>query len=215
VKLLPQPLVVRIESEPPPPTPPEPPAPSPWGEVTKYLRDTARWIVGGIIATAGAVIAGSSLTHLGQLDPGEDLGRLTVAALGAAAGFAAIGVLFAVSLRIFDVTTTDLDRLAGAQAGTDAARLKAMIDAEFGLPKCGDGSLAAALETGDSEELLRHVEAMAPYLHVRDKFRTMTRHLAWTVPLAALGFGTFAWAANPPERPSPKPRPPAVVLNWP
>jgi hypothetical protein len=183
--------------------------------VTKHLRETARWITGGIIATSGAVIAGSSLTHIGALDPQEDLGRLAVAALGAAVGFAAIGFLFAAALRIFDVPATSLTRLAQAAPGTEWARLKAQIEAEFSLPALGPGSLAATLADGSDEELLQHIRAMTPYLHVRAKFKAMTGHLCWTVPLAALGFGTFAWAANPPERPAAGARPPALVVNWP
>lgn len=195
---LPQPLRVTIES----PQPDESGLRATAREANKHLRDTARWIVGGIVATAGAVMAGSSLTNLGTLDPVDDRGRLVIAIAGGALGFLSLGFLMAKALGVFQVRSTDLERLAQAGAKTEWGRLRKEVETEFGLPQEGPGSLAERLQR-DEDDLLTDIEAALPYLYVRLKFDDLVWWLPITVATAAIGFGVFAWAANPPEKKAP------------
>ena len=203
---LPQPLVVRLET-----APAEQAAPVPsTGEVTKYLRETAKWIVGGVIGTAGAVLAGSSLTNLGALDPAEDGRRLALAVGGALVGFAAIGRLMSRALDVLYVPSVSLSRLLAAPAPSEWGRLRSVVESEFGLQKKGRGSLKVLLETPDDDPVPT-IAAMLPYFYVRLKFAALIRSLPWTVLGAMIGFGLFAWAANPPEKPKPAGTPSAAA----
>ena len=59
-------------------------------EIASLLRDTAKWLTGGIIVTVGAVIAGTSLSSFGGLEFGA---RLLIASLAAICGLASLGYL--------------------------------------------------------------------------------------------------------------------------
>jgi hypothetical protein len=209
---LPQPFVVRLESAPATTRPPEPA----WGEVTKHLRETAKWIVGGVIATAGGVIAGSSITRIGSLDPREDMLRLILVAAGAGVGFVAIGILFRKALDVFRVPAASLLEISRAEPKSEWGPLHQALEAQFDLAgKAGGLRQMVADDRAEDEDLLTAMQAMAPYLHVRAKFDAMTNALPGAVLAAAIGFGLFAWAANPPERKTPPARAPALLVNWP
>jgi hypothetical protein len=189
-------LLVKLEA----PAPDESALRATSREANKHLRETTKWIVGGILATAGAVMAGSSLTNLGSLDPWDDTGRLILAVGALAFGFFGIGLLLAKALGVFQVRSIDLERLKTATKG-DWRDLKAEVEQEFVLDASGANSLAG-LKDG---EQLAEIEAVLPYLYIRMKFDRLVWWLPWTVLMAAIGFGTFAWAANPPQDPAPAP----------
>jgi hypothetical protein len=57
-----------------------------------------------------------------------------------------------------------------------------------------------------SPELLTEIEQIVPFLYVKQQFSKLT---TWMWPCAVgaiLGFGLFAWAANPPDKPKPEAR---------
>ncbi|HET9638806.1 MAG TPA: hypothetical protein VFP12_06335 [Allosphingosinicella sp.] len=192
----------------------EPKGGSTAGEATKYLRETAKWIVGGVVATAGAVLAGSSLTNLGSLDPREDCGRLGLAVAGAALGFLSIGWLMAKALDVFKISSVSLERLEKAGQGSEWEWLRKEVESEFGLSAKGEESLTELLKS-PRDPPVPSIRAAVPYFYVRSKFETLVWWLPWTVTGAAAGFGLFAWAANPPEPAKPVVKPPAIVVNWP
>jgi hypothetical protein len=204
---LPQPFVVKMEAAAAATGAPH----ANWSDVAAYLRDTAKWILGGVVGTAGAVIAGTSLSNIGSLDPVDDLGRLSVTAAGAVVGFAAIGFLFSKALDVFDVPAVDLPTVADARKGSEWTSLLNEINRQFPQLSAKDGkSLKALIEDRSDEALVERIAAMLSYLHVRSRFRTMTFWLFVLTPVAAIGFSVFAWGANPPERSSP-PAPPPVA----
>src|SRR6516164_1470760 len=78
------------------------------------LRDTAKWIIGGVALASGGVIAGSSLTSLGSL--GLEW-RLLGAFFGAGTGFLALTILLSLAIdllapRTYSVNTIVLWREA-------------------------------------------------------------------------------------------------------
>ena len=48
---------------------------------------------------------------------------------------------------------------------------------------------------------LPRLYASAPFCVVRIRFNALLKRMMICVPLAILGFGVFAWAANPPDKP--------------
>jgi hypothetical protein len=199
--------------------PEEPPArSSPYSAAADKLRDTAKWLFTGIVATAGAVLAGTSLTSMGSLDPGW---RLGLAVAGLAVGILGLGLLAGAAMKVLTVNLGTPRMIAeDAEFGETRAELDAMFRNSWPKSATGYKSLvdrvskefAADPETRDEAFLsagsgmLREMTAVAGFLVVRGQFRRMLRNMWWQVLLIALGLGLFAWAANPPalakERPA-------------
>jgi hypothetical protein len=183
------------------------------------LRDTAKWLVGGVAATAAGVFAGGSLTSLGALDPTADVLRLGLAGLGLVLGFAglawvlfaAIGVLMVESRTIRDIASASRD------VDSDLVWLRGQLEGRYKKDfPTGVGDLATYVErvdaavatmpqTQDTQLLLARATRDFPSMGedgafqlVRYRFTRLVRALAWGVPPAAIGFAIFAWAANPP-----------------
>jgi len=195
------------------------------------LRETAKWLVGGVVVTAAGVFTGSSLTNLGSLDPAADAPRLAAAIAGAAIGFAALAAIVTRALAVLTLESVTLRMLAEAERSTAAAdaerrRVAKMIARKyrhsFPVPGNSLAELVAAVDRLPEDDPGRAAaEAFnalvlpdAGFLHVRARFRKLTDILIPATFFAALGFGLFAWAANPPER-SPPQRPPLLVVNQP
>ena len=66
------------------------------------LRDTAKWLVGGVVTTAAGVFAGSSLTSLGSLDLNADRDRLVAAGIGLLVGFSGLAIILALAIRVLE-----------------------------------------------------------------------------------------------------------------
>ena len=191
---------------------------SPYASATDKLRETTKWLFTGIVATAGAVFAGSSLTELGTLDPGW---RLTLAGAGLLLGFAGLAWLARAAVAVLTVhlgtprmiaekdefagVRTDLDAMfAGSwmYPATDFASQVSLVGAEF--DKSAEQRDDVWLERGAA--LIGEATNTASFLIVRRQFLRLVRHMWWQTMLMIAGFGLFAWAANPPEKPpSPKP----------
>jgi len=93
------------------------------------LRDTAKWIVGGVAVAAGGVIAGSALTSLGSLglEP-----RLLVAFCAAVLGFAALASLLWIAIDVLAPRTYEIHALLRGE--TIATRDLAPILSRFRRP---------------------------------------------------------------------------------
>ncbi len=95
---------------------------------TQSLRDTAKWMVGGVAATAVGVFAGSSLTSLGTLDPTTDRGRLLLAIAALVVGFIGLAAIFEKAIRVLTVETMTFRQVAApAVAGSERAALQATL----------------------------------------------------------------------------------------
>ncbi len=82
------------------------------------LRETAKWLVGGVTATAVGIFAGSSLTNLGSLDFTEDAQRLSIVILGLILGFSGLAAILAAAIRVLTVEGFSFRALAEAQHGS-------------------------------------------------------------------------------------------------
>ncbi|MEM6907807.1 MAG: hypothetical protein AAF494_03930 [Pseudomonadota bacterium] len=71
---------------------------------SQSLRDTAKWIVGGLIGAAALIFTGSSLSKFGLLAATPDPWRLIAAVAGAIVGFVGIALLMR---KAFNVLTHD------------------------------------------------------------------------------------------------------------
>ncbi len=185
------------------------------------LRDTAKWLVAGVVATAASVFVGSSLTAFGSLAPGSL--RFGLAVGGLALGFAgiaaimraAIMVLTRASLTVHDIATSkdpELSRLHDELSKRYADRLT------NGSATLKDhveriGNIARRQTRSDAENALiargrednAVISADASFLFVRHRFDGLVDTLTLATPLAVAGFGLFAWAANPAAPPAPAP----------
>ncbi len=183
------------------------------------LRDTAKWIIGGVALASGGVIAGSSLTGLGSL--GLDW-RLLVAVGGAAVGFTALAILLSLAIEVITPRTYDLHAIV-IRGETISARdldiilVKVQASMPAGLPSiremvCLDVKLSEKAVSANSEVTdalydkrvnlniyLRNATSSIRFEHSRMMFDALTKRLFMTAPVIALSFGVFAWAANPPK----------------
>jgi len=190
---------------------------APLSVAAESLRETTKWFVGGVVITAAAVFAGSSLTALGTLDIDHDRNRLLLALAGAIVGFVALGWITHEAIGVLTLESFTLRILANAShqedprlhevaegawnkfrhcAPIEAGSLKDYIDAVDALP-AGHPSL----------DEVRAFSALimpdAAFTYVRGRFKELTSILIPATALAVIGFGLFAWAANPPTKSPP------------
>ncbi|WP_315803207.1 hypothetical protein [Bradyrhizobium sp. SZCCHNS3002] len=174
------------------------------------LRDTAKWIIGGIAVAAAGVIAGTSLSSLGTLGFGW---QLLVAISAAMAGFIALGCLFASSLKVIvppNLTLEDfadgkelphrwkmqiersaaplLERLSitGLQGFRDYVRADTNSD---GSPRSPDQKRAVVA-------LRKLVQSTANLELQRLLFRQLTLETFWITPIVGLAFAAFAFVTS-------------------
>ena len=198
---VPQPFVVSIR--PAPARRQAGPPPADWSGAVKQLRDVAQWIIGGVVVTAAGVFAGGTLTNLGHLDLASDRDRLGIALGGVALGFAALTVILIRGLDVIAPAGGSLRLLAKAKRGLLVHARKWLFESN------GIKELEANLETWldhqktvDARKYLPRIYPCAAFAIVRARFNRLLRTMMIATPLAIIGFGLFAWAANPPEKPS-------------
>jgi hypothetical protein len=208
---------------------------------SQSLRDTAKWLVGGVAATAAGVFAGSSLTALGSLDWATNAPRLAMAGTGILLGFAGLGFIFASAIQVLTRESKTFFEIATPSPGENK-EIKALRDELFKryggeLPRnastFADYMLlvddAVKRRNADPENpdpkdtalitrIARDTELIAraardnrvwspdaSFLFVRARFNTLVGRLWWATLFAIVGFGLFAWAANPPKPQSTSP----------
>ncbi|THD36615.1 MAG: hypothetical protein E7773_06290 [Sphingomonas sp.] len=192
------------------------------------LRDTAKWLVGGVAATAAGIFAGSSLTHLGSLDLHQNAERLLMAIGGGVAGFVGLALILSRAIAVLTVESVGLPALAAGETATLAQVRDKMATIYAGtfpgnvtsveqlLAKANDARLkhtdADKLFLAEFKLFFPKLMAEAGFQHVTQKFRSLIRALWIGGPLAIVGFGLFAWAANPPEDQAPA-KPPVTIIN--
>ncbi|ATE66459.1 hypothetical protein [Rhizorhabdus dicambivorans] len=188
------------------------------------LRETSKWLVGGVVATAASVFAGSSLSNLGSLDPRADTLRLSLAVAGIAIGFVGLYLILKRAIAVLTVDSVNFRQLAAADAGTELAIISEAVDRKYehafppGISSCEafvsrvDQVKARGIEDAEAHRFLQQAKAFndlimpdAGFLYVRLKFDRLVAILPAAVALVIFGIGIFAWAANPPEPAAPKP----------
>ena len=191
---------------------------NPHAAAAQSLRDTAKWLVGGVTAIAASALAGSSLTNLGALDPQADFLRLALAAAGILTAFLALGAILHLSVQVLTRESITLRQLAENEGGdNELARIAKEIAERYSQNfPIGIASLSAYVkqiddyraidpQTDVSQAFLKYAARFdsiampdACFLVIRQRFDAMIRMLPLAVGAAAIGFGLFAWAANPP-----------------
>ena len=192
------------------------------------LRETAKWMIGGVIATAAGVFAGSSLTNLGALDfSAEHRVRLCMALGGAAVGFLALGVAAWQAIGVLTSESFTLRELAGSTDKGVVATRTAIESRYRELPGQAAGfadlvakvdrAHAANPQTPETKALVDVAAKVIPILmadagfhRVRRRFMGLVYVLIPCTIAAIIGFGVFAWAANPP---APQAKPPRLSIS--
>ncbi|MGD9510014.1 MAG: hypothetical protein AB7I59_28015 [Geminicoccaceae bacterium] len=187
---------------------------------TVQIRETAKWLVGGIAAAAAGVLIGSPLTNFGTLEPAEK--RFWIAILGVSIGFLAMGYIVSICMDIvIPKYLREKDFLTGGRIpGRIRSRIERALQED--LP----------FEKSSIEEVFRRVDYIFdkkdPGTNNANDVKSINRDLIWYYnnynnfysrllleevigrleelrvrgAFAALimfvGYGTFAWAANPP-----------------
>ncbi len=86
---------------------------------SQSLRDTAKWLVGGVAATAAGVFAGSSLTALGSLDWTTNFPRLAMAAAGISSDSTGLGIIFVSAIQVLTRESMTFLEIATPVVGED------------------------------------------------------------------------------------------------
>lgn len=196
------------------------PVASAMATAAQSLRDTARWMVGGVVGTAAGIFAGSSLTAFGSLDPVANTLRLILAIGGLLVGFGALAVILHHAISV--LTRESMTFREIASAGHDnlpewvEVRARLLERYRDRLPP-GAASFADYVglvdqarstnpQTPATAQLLARARedntlfgADGSFLFVRARFERLVCALWRAAPFAILGFALFAWAANPPK----------------
>jgi len=179
------------------------------------LRDTAKWLVGGVVTTAVAVLIGSPLTNLGALDLGW---RLFAAIIGAFVAYMLLGYLLWNALRVVVAGSITMAELADAEAagGSEAAVAKRVAERVKARMPCRlttfrgilarNRELRDAADTSDEADAayeafadaLSALKAQIGFEHKLARFDGLRLRLFVLMPFVIAGVGVFAWAANPP-----------------
>lgn len=202
----------------------DPPAAGPSGaeSAKQALRDTGKWLFGGVAATAAGVLAGTSLTNIGSLDPHDDLKRLLAAVAGLALAFAGLGWLARRAITLLTIERFDLRQLAKHEARLSGRtwwklpyrdrvlremleQVKAQSPSRFGngqtLTDFADKVDAAkGSQKPKAQNAVDELGEDASFIWVQTQFRKMTTALFPATFAVAVGLTVFAWAANPPKR---------------
>jgi hypothetical protein len=175
------------------------------------LRETAKWIIGGVAVATGGIIAGSSLSSIGSLGLEQ---RLLVAFCAATGGFTALALLLWSAIDVVAPRPYDIDSILRGETvplpifervqATMRDSIRDLAREHHALAdsvSCGDVPIDKAVhdELTVQRILLRQAGSAIRFEHSRALFQTLTRRLFGLAPVIALCFGIFAWAANPPK----------------
>jgi len=205
-------------------TAPEPPPPDPLAAGNQRIRDAAKWLIASSAAVGAALIAGSQLSSIGRLDVGWPTtvatARLWVAAAGVLLGLTAVAYVIWTSVAVLLpvlVLVSDLDEHwdkpspAMRPAVTffrEHRKFLQGVDSPAGLID-RRAELIRRLPAEDvTDEIakvdtrIQAVEDMANHQTLKAMFQRSLRRLLAAAALIAIGIVAFAWAANPPPKPT-------------
>lgn len=185
------------------------------------IRDTAKWLTVSLALIGGVVLAGTQLSSIGKLMPGDE--RFTVAAAGGAlalVGTAAIlwSTVWVATTRAKNLTDLAEDNLllANSTEHPNRPRVKELKDATllqgFADVKTLAYEYTEALRKQRTEQatqadvdrvedldgIVRNVLKVAAYVRLSTRWRIAAAVIAVGGAVAAVGVVMFVWAANPP-----------------
>ncbi len=193
------------------------------------IRDVAKWLIGAFAAVAAIMVAGSQLSSIGTLEVGWRLLVAVIGGVAALSGAAwAIWLLTDVLLpeettvaNVLAEATDCKSPLARTIAANPHLLLGypdvAALDTAYknaraeqaraqDLVNASPNDQAALQQVdqaaGKAERLfarLRQLTTRAAFYRQQQEFKDSRTQLYLAALLAAIGLGTFAWAANPPE----------------
>jgi hypothetical protein len=180
------------------------------------VRGVAKWVLGGVTATAAGVVAGTPLTSLGALDWEP---RLWLAIGAAIVGFCALGALMWHALRVITPSSYSLPEIVTRKV-IPRCRLKVIEnrvrgsfpDQETTLAQFTDNGTRYAREAHQSEAQdpikqkaalyrreMPYILSSVIYENLLILFSGLKFRLLFLTPIIAASFGIFAWAASPRE----------------
>lgn len=181
------------------------------------LRETSKWIISGVAVAAAGLMAGTSLSSLGDL--GSDFGsswRLFAALLAAVVGFTSLGYLFSSALNAIVPPNYSLLDFADCEEIPESWRnhIENKVRPHFELcekktlkefcnhcinPRKKDGSPYSANGLRKLDALQRIIKSMAISIFQRHLLNKLKRETLVVTPIIALAIFVFSWAANPPD----------------
>jgi hypothetical protein len=188
-------------------------------EAVNALRDATKWVFGGIAIGAAGATAGPALTSLGSLGLGP---RLMLAACAGIVGLLVLAWLLWIAMDVLTPMTYVMkDVLEGKVIrNSEVDEILERIERTFPngtLPirnlfqrfQSGAEAAQRGMITNEARKLLDvdgQILGVAlsgfRFEHYRMKFLRLKHYLVGAMPMAALSFGVFAWAANPPKNDS-------------
>jgi hypothetical protein len=197
--------------------------PEPGAARQELLRSAAKWLIGSLGAIGAVLVAGSQISSIGSLPLSS---RLFVAVGGLAVGL--MGVLLAISMAVSVLasdpyTVSELQK-EWVQSGASGARLgrfsrlwrrwrhpvaywfadnREFLAGHDSPEQLYDHSVADASDADDAYRELNILLGNATYRRDIVQFGRARKWIFFGVILAALGIGSFAWAANPGKNPTP------------
>jgi hypothetical protein len=190
------------------------------------LRETTKWLIAAFAAIGGVLIAGSQLSSIGSLAPGDWL-RFVIAAAGLLLALAGVAFAIDAAVGVFAAGSVSLGGLAtrppddGVRQRIDGDRV--LLGGRDGLGELVADYEAAVAQRTDAyeayladESKLGHAKtthanaaavaqtvqdalAVASYEDVVRSFKNARSRLFAGAIVAALGVLAFAAAANPPD----------------
>ncbi len=170
------------------------------------LKDTTKWLIGGIIASVVTILGGAQISNLGGMGPGA---RLYVALIAAAVALFLLGLLLRFALHVITTGRITFNEVIKGQ-GVDArirAAIERMIAKQLPSPtKTLDGleaETARLMAHGTDAEFAAFKDKLAaiePDLAFCYKRALFDRFVGWLFglgPIVVAAVVLYAWAANP------------------
>jgi len=186
------------------------------------IRAAARWLIGALGAIGALLVAGSQLSSIGSLQGSESRLRLAVIGLALALTAILLAIWRMASLLLPHQVTIDELATQWEKARPDANGIPRWAlwrrwrypvvhylathrqylggDKDRTVPQINDRWWSEGYEEEELaplRALIEKVESIAGYRTLLTSFRRARWWISMLVVVAALGIGTFAWAANP------------------
>jgi hypothetical protein len=202
------------------------------------LRDTAKWMAGGVAIAASGIVAGGALVGVGSLDA---VPRVIVAVVGAAIGLASLGAVLSQALDVLAARRLPLSAFSDERIIRSGEReylesvLADLFPPDPGVPGQriqGFSALAermdairrsyqspdqevkesAAREAKQLNGVLSILVPAATFEELRYRFLILKRRVLLGGLCLTLGLTAFVWAANPPKDPALLKKPSVVTI---
>jgi hypothetical protein len=182
------------------------------------LRDTAKWMVSGIVGVAALIIGASTISQLGAMDLVG--GRFWCAVIALLLAASLCWIPFARALAVLRSEVTSLNQFVTASAGEykeAADRITEQLGSTFPGEKtlrdfvstfrhARDAAWAAAPNKADAEKAVADLDSRFQIARdacisqlVAIRFERLVQAMKFPGILILISFLVFSWAANPPK----------------